>query len=68
MPLSRESSGASQSSGHCSSACLNPSFVDFRMYAFDVHCNSYFPLFIALYGTLRTPYVRVRGSLSFSWV
>jgi len=20
------------------------------MYAFDVHCNSYFPLFIALYG------------------
>lgn len=21
-----------------------------RMYAFDVHCNSYFPLFILLYG------------------
>ena len=23
-----------------------------RMYAFDVHCNSYFPLFILLYGEL----------------
>ena len=21
-----------------------------RLYAFDVHCNSYFPLFIVLYG------------------
>jgi UNC-50 family len=21
-----------------------------RMYAFDVHCNSYFPLFLLLYG------------------
>ncbi len=24
-----------------------------RMYAFDVHCNSYFPLFMALYGAHR---------------
>ena len=23
-----------------------------RLYAFDVHCNAYFPLFIALYGAL----------------
>ena len=23
-----------------------------RMYAFDVHCNSYFPLFLLLYGAL----------------
>lgn len=23
-----------------------------RMYAFDVHCNSYFPLFLLLYGEL----------------
>lgn len=26
--------------------------VPYRMYAFDVHCNSYFPLFILLYGEL----------------
>ena len=25
-----------------------------RMYAFDIHCNSYFPLFILLYGKLVT--------------
>ena len=25
-------------------------YVCCRMYAFDVHCNSYFPLFILLYG------------------
>ena len=24
------------------------------MYAFDIHCNSYFPLFILLYGKLVT--------------
>jgi hypothetical protein len=24
--------------------------ADCRLYAFDVHCNSYFPLFLLLYG------------------
>ena len=27
-------------------------FVLNRLYAFDVHCNAYFPLFVVLYGTI----------------
>ena len=33
-------------------AALTLSLPACRMYAFDVHCNSYFPLFLLLYGEL----------------
>lgn len=34
-----------------------------RMYAFDVHCNSYFPLFLLLYGETLAPRVECRSTL-----
>ena len=33
-----------------------------RMYAFDIHCNSYFPLFILLYGKLAILIPSICGS------
>ena len=30
-------------------------FAARRLYAFDVHCNSYFPLFLQLYGAHELP-------------
>ena len=47
MRLNSELNGAPHArhaQGMLGSRCRLP-----RMYAFDVHCNSYFPLFIALY-------------------
>ena len=38
----------------CIEAALRGLHATGRLYAFDVHCNAYFPLFIALYGVAGT--------------